>query len=344
MKQTIIFLSAGFLSCILWVSCKKTEMVVTQTTGQKSIVIDADLLKSVTATTFVGPSGSKLLSFADVLEWETVVHGLGMVNDSIQDLWEQSFSGFISQKSAALLANTILLNEDDALATVLNADGAVIIEGKAYMPDFANEIIFVCSDLTQENITSMINKDNQNLAIQVYPISAMVLHMDEEGWDEMVVGDKNGVNQSNNSRESLRRKCSEKGADRKQGKLNPKYCGNDKQLDAKIVYQQAGIYFSLLAEAKNNRKTASGFWQKEDAEIFVRYSFRAKRKCATEWNGQNTATPSYNSQTIDKWNFRVHDGSQCLSKYELSAEIYVLDKCVFPSVKVQFSQTIKDGY
>lgn len=152
--------------------------------------------------------------------------------------------------------------------------------------------------------------------------------MDIEGWDDSLAAE--GIpNLSDNG--FKRRKCNERGRnDDKAQKDDPKYCSSQKRLDAKSVYQTAGIYFSLLMKCKHESKSGLGIWQKQKVDIYSKFTFRYKPKCGSIVSAQSTTWPLFAFENLDIHVYRPYHSSKSLSRYELDAYYYVADVCGIP--------------
>lgn len=290
------------------------------------------------ANIFMGPNNETILQFNSISDWENTLHLMQEFNDSLLSVYESKYPGFISQRMRFEGEDSIENpNEDDILATNLSNNGVVIIENKAYMPDFINDLIYVCKVVNIVNISNLINKHVSDTSIfAVYDSEIEVLHLNEEELE---------LSLKSNNRNVDRRRCREKRADKDKDKSGDRnYCNTDKRLKAKIVYQKAGIWFSLLIDIDHYRKNSLGIYRKEAKDISVAYTFRAKKRCGTEWNGQNTSYPAFNFQNIDTWRVRLHDGSNSLSKYDLWMSTSVADDCGTPNSTISWAGRIIHGY
>ena len=228
-----------------------------------------------------------ILSFSDRDEFGNLMSDLVTMNDSELLVWENSHSNFISQRKYHEDNGYDLPNEDIVLATVLNKDGIVIIGTKAYLIDIPNDLVYICNEINSSNMALLQNKTLQGELVVAYPTSHEVLYMDEEGWDnpvgigevELTIKTDNNSTYKNSNKRGLR--CKDKNADKGNDKDAPEYDdgGGKRRMDAKACYQKAGIYFSLMLENKHQRKTNSGFWDREKTEIFYQYIFSFQPKC-----------------------------------------------------------------
>lgn len=312
-------------------SCKKTNLK-----ADEQITLEAtDLLATISTSSYTTPSGSKMLVFESVSEWDAKLDSLGDLEDSIVIDWSDNIAGFISQRAfyENPQDNDLNPNEDEDLANVLNNDGAVIIADKAYMPDFTNAYVYVCNLLSQTNIDDMVNKNLTNLNVIRYPIHYEVLHMNEEGWDnELEVESPTPLYQGNAIKSRAR--CRDKHASGKNDKKVGQFCSNLQRIKAKVAYQNAGIHFSLKMKAKNQFKDGIN-WDKISYQTFWKYDVRFFPKCGSEVTIQSSAWSQYLSpQTLKSHKYKFYSSSKALTKYYLDASYKVLDNCSNPATNI----------
>lgn len=137
----------GFCSMVI-LNCKKSD----QNNLKNSIQSPPE---SVQVASWSSPSGSSILSFSTVEEWDSTINIINGKNDSLLQIWENGFSDYTSQRE---VGDTNVKNDDDLLAALLNNDGIVIIADKGYKPDFVGKWIYVCNSLNSTNLSALNDK------------------------------------------------------------------------------------------------------------------------------------------------------------------------------------------
>jgi hypothetical protein len=294
-------------------------------------------------TSYTTPSGSKILVFESVSEWDEKLDSLAGLDDSIVAEWSDNIFGFVSQR--AFYANPddddLNPNEDEDLASVLNIDGAVIIAGKAYMPDFTGGYIYICNLLNQTNINDMVNKNLTNLDVVRYQIHYEVLHMDEDGWDNEIEMESIQPNGKINLVKS-RAKCNDKHANGKKSKKMQEFCnGNfDLRIKTRAKYQSAGIRFTLSLKAKCQFERTIG-WAKIKTDLLWKYTFKFKKKCSSEESASSSTWPNYTDDEVDGFKGVFYKGSRALTKYSLESYFFGVENCSnLPSQNINVSPDI----
>lgn len=344
MKNKYFFVFGVFISLLIgFGSCKKNS----QNENAPTVNESKELLSTISTSSYTTPSVSKMLVFESVSEWDAKLDSLADLDDSIVAEWSDNISGFVSQR--AFYSNPddddLNPNEDEDLANVLNNDGAVIIAGKAYMPDFTGGYIYICNVLNQTNINDMVNKNLPNLDVVRYPIHNEVLHMDEEGWDNELetesiqpVGTANPV--------KSRARCNDKHANGKKSKKMEEFCnGNfDVRIKSRAKYQSAGIRFTLSLKAKCQYERTIG-WAKIKTDLSWKYTFKFTKKCQSEESANSSTWPNYTYDEVDGFKGVFYKGSRALTKYRLESYFFGVDDCKLPTQNIYVSpDVISIGY
>jgi len=121
---------------------------------------------------------------------------------------------------------------------------------------------------------------------------------------------------ANNETSRFLKKCDDRRA-RKKKDLDIAKNGRKKRLKAKVAYQKAGIYFSLMLEGKTQKRRFWIWWRDNDSWIRVRYYYSVGVRCGKEYwaNPYITAYDDGNG----KVNVRVYEGFVGLKYYDLEA-------------------------
>jgi len=204
---------------------------------------------------------------------------------------------------------TEVVESNEFLSTILNEDGLIAIGEYYFKINLNSEKVFVLplknesefDDLKQENVA------NQNILI--FATDDDVLLLLSEGSKGTISG-----------RSQLF--CRDRSADALKDDsyaYEPFY--DDYRQDNKIVYQKAGVYFSLQAKTKMQYKNLIGLWV--DAGITynqqVRYYYRYEPKCRNSSEGSATKTDDGPSNEL---NYRAYESIRGLHKYRYEAEFF----------------------
>ena len=126
--------------------------------------------------------------------------------------------------------------------------------------------------------------------------------------------------------------CQDPVAEREAVRVKDNNCSSNYRTKKKVVYQKAGIYFSLLAKAKNEQKHwySLGIWHNWSGSttplLYMNMYF--KQRCGTEWGWwQGDAQNWYHSNVAYSGNaiaatFRPYQSTRALTKYFFSASIH----------------------
>jgi hypothetical protein len=204
---------------------------------------------------------------------------------------------------------TDIVEANEFLASILNEDGLIVIGDYYFRINMNSEKVFVLplkneselDDLKQENIA------NQNI---------LIFSTNDDVLPLLAEGNKGTIN----GRSQLF--CGDSGAN--SGKddgfvYEPFY--DDYRQDDKVVYQKAGVYFSLQAKTKMQYKNLLGLWV--DAGITygqkLRYYVIYEPKC--KGVTENTETKEDNDPS-NELNHRAYESTRGLHKYRYEAEFY----------------------
>ena len=155
----------------------------------------------------------------------------------------------------------------------------------------------------QEQYDDLVNDNYDNENIMLFSTEDEVLTMLAEGYKGTYNAKRMG--------------CDDPVAKRNK---DTGYPSNKKRrrLKAKVVYQQAGIYFTLLAKGKTQRKRFGIWFRHYDGWVRLNYDYGFDIRCDdSEYNFFN---PTINSSQ-GKASVRPYEGIKRLSSYFLKAEI-----------------------
>lgn len=302
-----IFITVTMLaitSTTMFVACKKDAKNTTSFKGAKSTArigtpIYATFADTTAYETFLNdtssaqipnlPSGFiSLKSIIDLLEWQRE-------NDS-----NNNYATYYANPN---LADTVY-EDYGKLLDVLNEDKIVNLFGNLVRIDLVNGHAYSIESTTTAAYDSLLD----------YPNAANITTY-EEGEEIIPILAKatGGCNESKAAGDS----------DPKTGT-----CDSRNQTKKLIVYQRGWIYFSLLAEAKNQKKTLGVWWAKSGVTPTIEViglGFRVRCEDYTYYysgdaSGFTVVGGKYNSDSR-KTTFRPYESGKALAAYRFDANI-----------------------
>lgn len=217
------------------------------------------------------------------------------------------------------------LIDDPFLQSILDEKNMIQIGGKIYLLDFSTETCYVLEN-ADDNISLLEHKDIASGKVKAYPFDVEVLHLEDIEDEYAYLVD--GGTPSDNAKKKA--KCKDKGAKRRKDtngdpKIHNIYLCSDvcsygvANPDAKLVYQKAAIYFSLITKFKYSfrRYNDLNFFTSESTDIVVDISYKFKPKCKPE---ESYIYPTFDLNCQDKGLFaeRAYESTRALNKYEMT--------------------------
>ncbi|MEM6377227.1 MAG: hypothetical protein AAF705_03380 [Bacteroidota bacterium] len=209
--------------------------------------------------------------------------GDGLRNSTLQILEDTLFEGY------------------GMLPKILNKDRIVKI-GKHYIKiDLLEERALVLKEEHADQYTDLAASNIENENIMLFSTNDEVLEL-------LSIGSTGKVQRIKNS-------CGDPTAVRKN--CDPfSYNGNRRRLKAKVVYQRAAIYFSVLANAKAEKRRLRIWSRDRNATCNTNYDFRFGLKCGRAYNEQGSVFSSSGEAT-----YRPYEGTTSLAYYRLAADL-----------------------
>jgi len=169
----------------------------------------------------------------------------------------------------------------DFLKTILNADGITKIGNYIIKVDMANEKVLVLKNEDKQYYNDLVSNNYSNSKLLVYSTNDEVLEL----LANDILPSQSANTASSNHRTTLF--CRQSGADGREDKGFEPYMTNWR-FDCKVVYQKAGIYFSLIAKA-NKQTNAAGLWVEstDGYEMGIDYNYSYTPKCKGTSTGSN---------------------------------------------------------
>ncbi|TAE34545.1 MAG: hypothetical protein EAZ91_00340 [Cytophagales bacterium] len=226
--------------------------------------------------------------------------------------------------------------EDDYLASMLNPDGIVQIDQWIFRLDVCAGKVFVLAEKDKAMMAELKKKMPTHKAIRVFSTDDEVLDL----LSTTKPGAKVAI-------------CfNDRRADGATDQTFQRHVISSPTIntysveyfaDAKVVYQKAGIYFSLLAELKYMRRLqddSNWFWNQEFTSMNLLTTYRYKRRCGDE-SGDSEFTFVASDNKINK---RVYESSNGLARYSLSGDFTYVANHTSPPQSTTFRLAINDGY
>lgn len=185
--------------------------------------------------------------------------------------------------------------EGSILLDILDEDAMVIIGEKLFYLDFDNRIVAVSSDygLREE----MLQKDYSNPSIALYGFEEDVLGLVEinESSEFPISNERIQFNVFDPNAPTITDGCVWNNCNNNghwQQNLEDPASGYVYRLEAKHVYQAAGIFFRLLSEAKHMKKHDTPLFSPEHTNITIYYNYwyESKKSSIGIRSGQSVAT------------------------------------------------------
>ena len=187
----------------------------------------------------------------------------------------------------------------DFLKAILNIDGVTQIGEYIIRVDMANEKVLVLKSEDIQYYDDLVASNLTNSKIMVYST-------DDEVLDLLANG------KPSSQRTALF--CNRPKAQGRDDKGTEEYMTNWR-FDCKVVYQSAGIYFSLIAKANKQNKQLTLWIESQDGfEMSMDYYYTYTPKC----KGTSTSTSSVSSQTTTVAH-RPYESTTALERYYYAA-------------------------
>ncbi|HEX8326572.1 MAG TPA: hypothetical protein VF629_03445 [Hymenobacter sp.] len=279
---------------------------------------------STTPTARVGVGNSanigRYLAFTDRAEFEEAVHNIDdLLPEETVDghlaQWEEQHGNFYSmrKKHAEAAANgdsTACPIEDDYFAAVVSPEGTVQIADRIYRLDFAQRRIYhIPANRANELYDRMVsNPDSEEIKYYYFDEAALdLITTEDQGTSALVIriGLGSGFGCGN-------------GAERRVDD-DYDYLANNLRMKCNAEYQKFGIYFSLLAKVKLQKRTL-GIWFSKEACMGIIPDPGAfwREKCLNYTNYYNAFIG--NSCNDNKAVKRYHESTRGLDKYQISVK------------------------
>ncbi|UZS00049.1 hypothetical protein [Chondrinema litorale] len=255
---------------------------------------------------------SSIDAYQKFLEDQDVEQRVNLVNQL------NNISSFISLSSLikadlslsnGRIAEETLDLEGTIIADLLNEDGIIEIGEYLFKINMSQEqVLALHRDNLEDSYNALLEGDTNNDDILLFSTNDDVL--------EMI---SNGETSSGSNARTALFGCGENGADKDIDEDN-EYYGSDRRMVCRVEYQKYGIYFSLIAKVKSQKKVA-GIWvgagyegENQGLDFYVKY----KPKCRSEVVKQGTVyEDSGDNNELSK---RPYESTRKLHKYHYEAQ------------------------
>lgn len=310
----LIVAIATFGSIMTFVACNKSQMIAGQ--GDK---LDSKLQAPTDVSNLrlkYSSNVSNMLSFSSKEELDKFYNNATFLKQKksesdytplrktvkrLRSLKEVKSSSYLKDPA---IADT-LYSDYGKLLDVLNRQKLVSLLGYIVRVDLYNHTVYAISD-TVRNATDIILNNVTNSNVLTFSTNDDVVSKLESGIIAQPL-------------------CSEPGASTKSQTAYVK-CSKRVRTKKKVTYQKAGIYFSLLAKGKAQKRTL-GIWWATSSPVpyitFVNFSWKPKCQTGYSWFGDPANYLVPNQYTIDggKVKFRAYESSTGLTSFFLQAKI-----------------------
>jgi len=229
-----------------------------------------------------------------------------------------------------------VIETNEFLSSLLNEDGLIIIGDHYFKVNLSSEKVYVLNTQFENEVDDLKEENTSNKNV-------MIFSTDDDVIDLLGEGSKGTIN----GRTELF--CRDRRADGKEKIKDVEYtdwtAAIDYQVKAKHVYQEAGIYFSLLTELKHMdkfRNSGSILWTPSSTEIYVEYYFKWKQRCRS---GDEEDRGSKETLWDNKLNYRAYERTRGLAKIHIESRYIYLQRNVNGGADAYLTiPTIIDGY
>lgn len=196
--------------------------------------------------------------------------------------------------------------EDDYLASMLSPEGILQIGAWICKLDIPNQKVYALHE-KDKSLLSELKKDfPSHDKIKVFSTDDEVLPMLEEG-------------EASKSSARVSILCfKESGAKEDKDDTDPDYYNTDNtiRLDKKLVYQKAGVYFSIQAKCQY-QKLVAGIWWSTQGWLGGSWNGEYKVKCKGYSYPQGSGTNGGAGDDKSSWSQRLYESSNALNRYKV---------------------------
>jgi hypothetical protein len=269
-----------------------------------------------------------LLHFSSKEMFENVLMMLYDFDEPQTKNWCSRFTGF---KSLDDFMERVKIEEleknchDTKLASILNNESMIWIDSTLFLMDWAKDSIYEAYPVNIKTINRIKEKkevvDSLDYFVFRYSVYDEVLYPVNENkltsrafrWIKKIFG-----------------RCKDVSADRRIDDAEIEYSNSSKtsmsKYNVKLVYQPAGLWFSLMVKVKHYTKNENGNYKQSVGAVCSADDYAYRKMCGG--SDQNT-TLCYNNSpraSVDpKWVRKFYAGMTKLNKYKVTCDLYLED-------------------
>jgi hypothetical protein len=202
-----------------------------------------------------------------------------------------------------------VIETNEFLSSILNEDGLIVVGDYFFKVNLSSAKVYVLNLQFENEIADLKAENTGNENVMVFSTEDDILDLLSEG-NRGTINGRTGLF------------CGESGAiSRKDDDFAVEPVYGDYRQDNKVVYQKAGIYFSLQAKTKMQYKSLTGLWvdagvtYNQQLNYYVKYE--PKCKGVTERIGNKTDDGPSNELS-----YRAYESTRGLHKYRYEADFF----------------------
>lgn len=259
------------------------------------------------------------LSFADFEAYEDAIQN----PDEITDLEFGSISRLIQRKEVSSNARILSDGEAEAIEEyegslildILDEEKTVVIGERLFYLDFAKKLLAVTEDFSLR--PSLIEGDYDSDLVYLFSFEDDVIGLLEEGSTGTILSKKT-ADLENRRIAAVGTNCD--WDECRYDSNTPGDNGYEYRVEAKHVYQSAGVYFKLFSQAKHMKRNSPPLYSGEPTEIRISWDYWFKSK-------KNSIGIQSDIDNDSKWNDVYEEthysSSRGLESYRLDSGFYV---------------------
>ncbi|MCU0420515.1 MAG: hypothetical protein MUC38_12755 [Cyclobacteriaceae bacterium] len=202
-----------------------------------------------------------------------------------------------------------IIETNEFLSSLLNEDGMISIGNYNFKVNLERELVFLLLEEHRSQMDDLKNENMNNRNIRVFSTSEDVL------W----ILTEQDYTTSANGRTEICFRGRYANRDEDTGFAYSPFVENVRQ-DNKVVYQKAGIYFSLQSKTKMQKEGWTGIWGSHEAsDQRIRYYADFKPRCQGWINDQGEKVDDGNDNEL---NYRPYERTRALERYYFEAFFY----------------------
>ncbi|MBN7810119.1 hypothetical protein J0A68_04070 [Algoriphagus sp. H41] len=259
------------------------------------------------------------LNFADFEAYEGAIQN----PKQITELDFRSISKLVHSREAT--ANARVLSDDEANALkeyegslildILDEEKTVVIGERLFYLDFARKLVAVTEDFSLR--TSLIEGDYDSELVYLFSFEDDVIGMLEEGSTGTILSKKK-ADLENRRIAAVGTNCD--WDECRYDSNTPGDNGYEYRVEAKHVYQSAGVYFKLFSQAKHMKRNSPPLYSGEPTDIQISWNYWFKSK-------KNSIGTQSDIDSDSKWSDVYEEthytSSRGLESYRLDSHFYV---------------------